>query len=237
MPTMYESFAVPLIQRGALSDGSDVIELLRLLYEELELRIGAAISNTLSEAELEEFEQLAEARSGEAGIQWLASNVPEHPRIVTEVRLALIEEAVELSRTRDLTTLQSWPVRTPYGASDVAVALWVRGFRPDGADLSSLADQIVQRAAASVSAELEGALDMEARRELAELRVAIGAGQLPSSVEREWFDRLRPDSEGQRFGVIRDLVNQVLDNYHHGGRLDPKPDSDPATSRATPAEE
>lgn len=87
-------FAVPLVQRCALPERSAVGDLMRVLSDELSLRVGTALSNTVSEADWETYGELEDAGDGMPCTQWLDHPVPEHLRVVIEVRPALIDDAV-----------------------------------------------------------------------------------------------------------------------------------------------
>lgn len=210
---MRELLVAPLVARGVLSADADTTALEEVAYQELETRVGTAISQSLSEGELAEFGTFVETSDGQGAQDWLGRCVPEYPRITNESVAALLEEAVELARTRDLITLSRWPVRIPSALNRVAVALWVRGFRVEHTELVSLAEQVEQRARSVLTAEEESSLDADSRSELADLRAAVGAGQVPASLEDAWFRRRFPDRERRRFRIIRDLLNQLLDAY------------------------
>jgi len=212
--TVRELLVAPLVRRGVLPDDADTTALQHIAYQELEARVGAAISQSVSPDELAEFGTFADAGDDQGAQDWLGRCVPEYPRITNESVAALLEEAVELARTRDLTTLSRWPVRIPPALNGAAVALWVRGFRVEHAELVSLAEQVEQRARSIVTVDDESSLDEDARSELADLRAAIGAGQVPASLADTWFQRRFPDRERRRFRIVRDLLNQLLDAYH-----------------------
>lgn len=77
----------------------DIISLTHTVYSELELRVGTALSEGLSEAQLQEFETLMEYTQNhpEHGTDnpataWLAHNVADYRRIVQATVLEVVAE-------------------------------------------------------------------------------------------------------------------------------------------------
>ncbi|MEU8301842.1 DUF5663 domain-containing protein [Micromonospora sp. NPDC048909] len=58
--------------------------LLQGVYEELELRVGMALAEQMSQQQLDEFEVLIDRGDESGALEWLAANCPDHPRVVTQ---------------------------------------------------------------------------------------------------------------------------------------------------------
>jgi hypothetical protein len=57
-------------------------KMLAHIYETLELRVGMKLAENMSDAQLDEFEKLADANDEAASLRWLETNVPNYKDVV-----------------------------------------------------------------------------------------------------------------------------------------------------------
>jgi hypothetical protein len=57
-------------------------KMLAHIYETLELRVGMKLAENMSDAQLDEFEKLADANDEAASLKWLETNVPNYKDVV-----------------------------------------------------------------------------------------------------------------------------------------------------------
>jgi len=57
-------------------------KMLAHIYETLELRVGMKLAENMTDAQLDEFEKLAEANDEEASLKWLEQNAPSYKGVV-----------------------------------------------------------------------------------------------------------------------------------------------------------
>lgn len=74
-------------------------DLARRIVEQLELNVGLRLARSMSEEQLDEFEDLIDAGDDEAACRWLATNCPNHRNIVFE-ELERCREALVRARPR-----------------------------------------------------------------------------------------------------------------------------------------
>ena len=67
-------------------------KMLAHIYETLELRVGTKLAERMTDAQLDEFEKLAEANDEQASLQWLEANAPNYREVVMSQLEALKEE-------------------------------------------------------------------------------------------------------------------------------------------------
>jgi hypothetical protein len=79
-------------------------QLENLLYGELELRVGEALSQRCTAQQLDEFSALADANDEEGMRQFLDRNLPEHPDVVSKELSALADETVYRLRSEGMLT-------------------------------------------------------------------------------------------------------------------------------------
>jgi len=60
----------------------DKKKMLAHIYETLELRVGMKLAENMSDAQLEEFEKLADANDEAGSLKWLETNVPNYKDVV-----------------------------------------------------------------------------------------------------------------------------------------------------------
>lgn len=87
------------------SDGRSVLS---ALYSELELRVGRALSDGLSDRQLEEFEKIIDAKLEIVGDAWLAVNSPDYTDVVSRIFRELLGELAE-SAGAILQEVDQWP--------------------------------------------------------------------------------------------------------------------------------
>lgn len=59
-------------------------ELLKHIYETLEMRVGTRLADQMTNAQLDEFEQYYNAKDNEGAFHWLETNFPNYKDIVAE---------------------------------------------------------------------------------------------------------------------------------------------------------
>jgi hypothetical protein len=57
-------------------------KMLAHIYETLELRVGMKLAENMTDAQLDEFEKLADANDEAGSLKWLESNVPNYRDVV-----------------------------------------------------------------------------------------------------------------------------------------------------------
>jgi Protein of unknown function (DUF5663) len=57
-------------------------DMLRHIYETLELRVGMKIAEQMSDAQLDEFESYINAKDDAGSLRWLETNFPEYKNVV-----------------------------------------------------------------------------------------------------------------------------------------------------------
>ena len=58
-------------------------DLLRHIYETLEMRVGVELADAMTEAQLDEFEQFFKAKDDAGAFKWLKTNFPDYEGVVT----------------------------------------------------------------------------------------------------------------------------------------------------------
>lgn len=54
------------------------------IYETLEMRVGMTLASNMTEAQLDEFEQLMNANDEEGALRWLETNFPNYRQVVAD---------------------------------------------------------------------------------------------------------------------------------------------------------
>lgn len=85
---------------GAMPDDQKSMFLDHLL-EELELRIGTRLAESMSSEELNEFESLIEARDEPGALEWLETHHPDYRMVVSE-ELEKLKREVSASKDKIL---------------------------------------------------------------------------------------------------------------------------------------
>jgi hypothetical protein len=57
---------------------------LEYLYEQLEINVGAKLSEGMSDAQLTEFQRIAESRDDQAAVTWLETHRPQYRNVVAD---------------------------------------------------------------------------------------------------------------------------------------------------------
>ncbi len=67
-------------------------KMLAHIYETLELRVGMKLAQNMTDAQLNEFEQLMDANNEAGALKWLETNVPNYKEVVAAELTALKAE-------------------------------------------------------------------------------------------------------------------------------------------------
>lgn len=59
-------------------------QMLRDIYETLELRVGMKLAEQMTDAQLDEFEALVDKKDDPAALKWLESNFPHYKQVVAD---------------------------------------------------------------------------------------------------------------------------------------------------------
>lgn len=59
-------------------------DMLRHIYETLELRVGMKLAEQMSDAQLDEFEGFIDTKDDAGALKWLESNFPHYKQVVAE---------------------------------------------------------------------------------------------------------------------------------------------------------
>ncbi len=70
-------------------------KMLSHIYETLELRVGMKLAENMTEAQLDEFEKLADANDEAGSLKWLDTNVPNYRDVVVAELNKLKQEIKE----------------------------------------------------------------------------------------------------------------------------------------------
>ena len=70
-------------------------KMLAHIYETLELRVGMKLAQNMTDAQLNEFEQLMDANNEAGALKWLETNVPNYKEVVAAELAALKAEITE----------------------------------------------------------------------------------------------------------------------------------------------
>ncbi len=68
---------------GELPD-ADKKEMLRHIYEQLELRVGTRLASGMTDAQLDEFEALINNQDEAGALKWLETNFPNYKEVVAD---------------------------------------------------------------------------------------------------------------------------------------------------------
>ena len=76
---------------GSLGD-QDKDDLLKQIYQTLEIRVGMKLAERMSDAQLKEFEQFINNKDDAGALKWLETNFPDYKQVVANELNALKEE-------------------------------------------------------------------------------------------------------------------------------------------------
>jgi hypothetical protein len=114
---------------------------LQHIYSELELRVGTRLSDGLSDAQLEEFEEIIDRKQDKI-MQWLAQNAP---RYVEDPAFQKLQQAVNL------------PAEDPRLIAEFTATKWLEVNRPDYRDVvAAVLNELKQEIASNRDAILGG---------------------------------------------------------------------------------
>ncbi len=115
---------------------------LQHIYSELEMRVGTRLSDGLSDAQLDEFEQIID-RKQDRIMAWLSQYVPNYPQDPAFVKL---QQAANL------------PANDPRLVAEFTATKWLEINRPDYRDVvAAVLNELKQEIAGSRDAYLSGA--------------------------------------------------------------------------------
>jgi predicted RNA-binding Zn ribbon-like protein len=83
-------------------------ELLKHIYETLEMRVGTRLADQMTNAQLDEFERYYNARDNEGAFHWLETNFPNYKDIVAD-EFAKLRSEVAQSAPQILAASQDQP--------------------------------------------------------------------------------------------------------------------------------
>lgn len=92
---------------GALPD-SEKKDMLRHIYEQLELRVGTRLASGMTDAQLDEFEALINNQDEAGALKWLETNFPNYKDVVAE-ELEKLKTEVKVSAPQILEVSNSQP--------------------------------------------------------------------------------------------------------------------------------
>lgn len=71
--------------------------LIAQIYEQLELRVGTRLADSMSDQQLEEFEKFIDGDDEQGALKWLSQNFPDYPKVVQEELEKLKQELKDQS--------------------------------------------------------------------------------------------------------------------------------------------
>ncbi len=80
--------------------------LLKHVYETLEIRVGMTLAAQMSNAQLDEFEELANTDNDTGALQWLETNFPNYKQVV-EAELGALKQEIRANAQDILAASQS----------------------------------------------------------------------------------------------------------------------------------
>lgn len=92
---------------GSLPE-DDKKDMLRHIYEQLELRVGTKLASGMSDAQLDEFEALINNQDEAGALKWLETNFPNYKQVVAD-ELQKLKEEVKLSAPQILQASSQQP--------------------------------------------------------------------------------------------------------------------------------
>lgn len=128
-----------LAKRGLRSD----VKAATLLHNEMEGRVGAALAEFMTEAQMDRFNTLLDEPSEDPSVDlatlWLQAHLPTFALVATDCFTALLDEASTTKDWGDLVeTATSWPVPHPAGIRGLRTVWWDRGMRRNLHEMASL---------------------------------------------------------------------------------------------------
>lgn len=80
-------------------------EMLKHIYQTLEMRVGMKLASGMSDQQLEDFEKLMDAKDEAGAFQWLQTNVPEYKKVVEE-EVEVLKKEISASASQILASSQ-----------------------------------------------------------------------------------------------------------------------------------
>lgn len=92
---------------GSLPE-NDKKDMLRHIYEQLELRVGTKLASGMTDAQLDEFEALINNQDEAGALKWLETNFPNYKQVVAD-ELQKLKEEVKISAPQILQASSQQP--------------------------------------------------------------------------------------------------------------------------------
>lgn len=80
--------------------------MLKHIYETLEMRVGMTLAAQMSDEQLDEFEQLANANDDDGALSWLETNFPNYKAVV-EAELSKLKTEIQADADKIVAATQS----------------------------------------------------------------------------------------------------------------------------------
>lgn len=80
--------------------------MLRHIYETLEMRVGMTLAAQMTDAQLDEFEELANANDDAGALKWLETNFPDYKKVV-EAELVKLTEEIKVDSAKIIEALEA----------------------------------------------------------------------------------------------------------------------------------
>lgn len=94
-----------------VKDKAVLKELAKLAYGELEIRVGNRLANTMTDAQLDEFETYVSSKDDDGAFDWMEQNLPDYKVVVQEEYAAL---GKEIKAAKDKVALiRGWSTAEP----------------------------------------------------------------------------------------------------------------------------
>lgn len=149
---------------------------LQHIYSELELRVGTRLSDGLSDAQLEEFEQIIDRKQDKI-MSWLADHAPQYSQ---EPAFAKLQQATNL------------PADDPRLVAEYTATKWLEVNRPDYRDVvAAVLDELKKEIMANKEAIL-GSMQAQPQGEVAQPSSTETAQQVPQQMQRPDQDNQQP---------------------------------------------
>lgn len=88
------------------------VQMLRDIYETLELRVGMRLAEQMSDEQLDEFEALIDKKDDPAALAWLETNFPNYKQVVAE-ELEKLKTEIRASSAQIMEVAASPPEAVP----------------------------------------------------------------------------------------------------------------------------
>lgn len=93
-------------------------QMLRQIYETLEMRVGMRLAERMTDQQLDEFERFIDTNDEGGALKWLETNFPDYKQVVAD-ELAKLKEEIKKDSTQILETMKSQGVELDYNRKAV----------------------------------------------------------------------------------------------------------------------